>query len=279
MRKLGVFGLVLSLCVMLAFAVLRWLDVPAGSLVDWIVGIASFWWLLAIVTIPWDLYFQARELLYQAGESRRRAIELPADRVSWATKVARRSLALALALHGGSALGFVAAAAYELTPVGYVCGALAALLTLLRPGWRAFEYVQRRLGQITKEIHVPREDAVTLRDDIDAVWRRVSTLERALDESDPSSFAALCERRLDRIEQDHEALDEATQAMALRNEQEHQQLAHQAEHAVRKLSEDAQFWSTCANSSGSCAKPSRERMMARIGTARAPPSIATTPKA
>lgn len=46
----------LTVVVLLVFGLLQWLEVPTGQMIDWVVGIASFWWLLVIVTLPWDIY-------------------------------------------------------------------------------------------------------------------------------------------------------------------------------------------------------------------------------
>jgi hypothetical protein len=49
--------------VLTAFGLLQWLHIPAGNFLDWVIGGASFWWLLVIVTVPWNVHFQAKEVL------------------------------------------------------------------------------------------------------------------------------------------------------------------------------------------------------------------------
>jgi hypothetical protein len=56
--------------------VVQWLNISAGSLIDWLIGIAAFWWLLAIVTIPWNIYFDARETLTEAKISQEKSLEV-----------------------------------------------------------------------------------------------------------------------------------------------------------------------------------------------------------
>ena len=232
MRAFGTFGVVSSLLTLVVFVVLHVLGVPAGQFLDWVVGLASFWWLLAIVTIPWTLYFHAREVLFQAAESRRAGIPVARDRVKWASRVAWRMLGVALVLHLGSAMVFGALAYAEVTPVGYVCGALALLLTLLRPSWRVLEYVQQRLRQLNAEFHVPREDAVALRRGVEQVAERLRGFERTLDQA---------QRQLAMVGQAHEGLAEAFEGQVIQNVREHERLAARTDEAVRKLSEDAQF--------------------------------------
>jgi hypothetical protein len=42
----------LAVLLLLVFGVLQLLHIPSGSFLDWMIGIASFWWLLVIVTVP-----------------------------------------------------------------------------------------------------------------------------------------------------------------------------------------------------------------------------------
>ena len=232
MRDFGVFGVISSLLILVVFVVLHVLDVPAGQFLDWVVGLASFWWLLAIVTIPWTLYFQAREVVFQAKESRQAGIPVDRERVRWVSRVAWRMLWLAMVLHGGSALVFGALAYTGVTPVGYVCGGLALLLTVLRPGWRVLEYVQQRLKQLNAEFHVPREDALALRRGLEQVAQKLREVEREVAQSG---------RQLAMVERVHEGLVEAFEVLGNQNAQEHERLAARTDEAVRKLSEDAQF--------------------------------------
>ena len=54
---------------LLAFSVLQWFHIPAGNFLDWVIGGASFWWLLVIVTVPWNVHFKAKETLFDAEQS------------------------------------------------------------------------------------------------------------------------------------------------------------------------------------------------------------------
>ncbi len=72
-------GLVLLL--LLVFSVLQWLQFPVGSFLDWVIGGATFWWLLAIVTVPWNIHFQAKEVLAEAEQSKE--IDIVIDTGHW----------------------------------------------------------------------------------------------------------------------------------------------------------------------------------------------------
>ena len=55
------FSISLSILGLFVGGIVQWLDISVGSLIDWLIGIASFWWLL--ITIPWNIYFDARETI------------------------------------------------------------------------------------------------------------------------------------------------------------------------------------------------------------------------
>jgi hypothetical protein len=81
---LGALGL--SLGVVLMFGLLRWLGMPAGHLLDWVIGVASFWWLLVVVTIPWNIHFEARHVLAEAAGSRERGIAVNEAHLAYAQR-------------------------------------------------------------------------------------------------------------------------------------------------------------------------------------------------
>src|SRR5258708_32061725 len=71
-------SLIISFAVLiLAFAVLSWLKVPVGSFGDWLAGLLVFFWLMAVVTVPWNIHFKAKALLVDAEATRERG--LPVD--------------------------------------------------------------------------------------------------------------------------------------------------------------------------------------------------------
>ncbi len=49
----------LGVLLLIAGVFVQWFDISAGSLIDWSIGIASFWWLLILVTIPLNIYYDA----------------------------------------------------------------------------------------------------------------------------------------------------------------------------------------------------------------------------
>jgi hypothetical protein len=230
----------LSALCLVGFAALRWLGVPAGRLLDWVIGIATAWWLLVIVTIPWNIHFAAREVVAEVAESRRRGLLTPDDQARYAAAWVGRSLLLALGLHLASAGALYGLAVTGVSAIGYPGSVAALLLTGLRPAVRGYEYVAARLAAIGSQARYPREDAAALAVDLRELVGRVEALERAADPELHGSPAAT--QRAERADQARR-LDELRlrlDELRAANAAEHARLAREAEQGVARISADGQ---------------------------------------
>jgi hypothetical protein len=243
-KNFGVFiiyNFALAILALLVFGMLRWMQIPAGHLIDWVIGAASFWWLFVIVTIPWNIYFQARETLAEAMLSVERGITVSARQIDYVRNVARRSLAVAITLHVVSAAALYTLAKTGVSPVGYVASIATLLLTALRPAVRAYEYLRVRLTSIQRQITYPREDIMELRARFDEIERRVEHLEEQADPSRPHSWAAEQRHAWETARQNLAALTTAHENLRAANSAEHDRLSRETEHAVAQLTADGQF--------------------------------------
>ncbi|HEY9300295.1 MAG TPA: hypothetical protein VIQ31_28830, partial [Phormidium sp.] len=73
-------GIVFS--VLLVFGILKWLQIPTGSFLDWVIAVAIFEWLLAVVTIPWNIHFEAKEVIAEATKSAEKEIKIEQKQVN-----------------------------------------------------------------------------------------------------------------------------------------------------------------------------------------------------
>jgi len=185
MKTVIQFFISASIFALLIFGVLHLLDREAGQLIDWIIGLAIFLWLMVIVTVPWNAHFRAKEVLDDAEISKRKDILVVDDALAFTKRVAKRSLLVAISLHIVSALGlFFIAPHMNVSEMGYL-GALAALLlTVLRPSVRFYEYLNQKLSTIKQEFRYPREDMYELLNKVDDMTFRLETVEQDLS-SDP----------------------------------------------------------------------------------------------
>lgn len=150
-----------------------WLQIPFSPGLDTLIGLVTLLWLFFIVTVPWNMYFQAHQLLFEAKVSAHRGITIDPEARAYAQRWSRIALGIAIGLHVLTALAFCAVALSGIGFIGWFGAAAATVLMLLRPGVRAYVHVRDRLGRLSREIEVPREDAVELR-------RRLSALEQQL---------------------------------------------------------------------------------------------------
>ncbi|MBD2355153.1 hypothetical protein H6G41_11065 [Tolypothrix sp. FACHB-123] len=227
--------------VLVSFGLLQWLHIPAGSFLDWIIGGASFWWLLVIVTVPWNVHFQAKEVLAEAAQSREKGIPVEEKQIDYVKLLAKRSLWMALALHLFSAIGLYILAATGISAVGYISSGAALLLTILRPAIRAYEYLYARLAMIRQEWQYPREDIMELRDRFSVLEQKVQHLEEQLDPEQSYSIPATQQRFSEETRRDLARIIANLEELRATNQTEHERLSREARNAIAQLSTDGQF--------------------------------------
>ncbi len=234
---------------LLAFFILQWLNIPVGNLVDWLIGIASFWWLLAVVTIPWNVYFEAEEVKSEAAISRTKKIPVDEQQLRYVMKVSRWSLLLAIALHLVSAIGLYTLAAWGISAVGYVSSFATLLLTALRPAVRAYQYLVFRLTSIRKQITYPREDVLALKSQVNTIEATLKEVQKKFNSAHEQNQQEWTTAR-----QNFARLQASLEQFHATNEAEHHHLRREAEGAIAQLTEDSQainhlrelirFWKT-----------------------------------
>lgn len=181
MKTVVQFFVSVTIFALVIFGILNLVGWEAGELMDWIIGLAIFLWLMVIVTVPWNAHFKAKEVLDDAEISKRKEILVVEDALAFTKRVARRSLIIAISLHIASAIGLsILAPHLHISEMGYL-GALAALLlTFLRPSVRFYEYLNKKLSTIKQEFRYPREDMYELINKVDNIHYRVESLEAQL---------------------------------------------------------------------------------------------------
>jgi hypothetical protein len=227
--------------VLLAFGLLQWVHIPAGSLLDWVIGGASFWWLLVIVTVPWNVHFQAKEVLAEAAQSKEKGITVDEKQVKYVEVLAKRSLWVALALHLFSAVGLYTLAATGISTVGYISSGAALLLTILRPAIRAYEYWYARLTMISQEWKYPREDIFELRNRFYELEQKVQSLENQLNPEESYSLPATQQRFAEETRKELARILANLEELRATNQTEHERLGREARNAIAQLSTDGQF--------------------------------------
>lgn len=133
-------------------------------LLDWGMGAVCLLWLMLILKVPWDLYFQALDVHFELERARERKIATPEGRDSYIQGLRTRLLWLALGAHLGSAALVAAIAYFTHGQVGYWFAGFYLLSTLFRPALAGYRYMAGKLLAIREEAHYPREDVLELRE-------------------------------------------------------------------------------------------------------------------
>ncbi len=236
-------GLVLFLLGGGIYGVLQVLQVSVGDFTDWIIALASLWWLYVLVSLPWDLYFYARQLREDTRISGGKGIPIDPESRQYVDKLHRWSLRIALGLHGVTTLVFYGLAAFNLTPLGYLSAAAALLLTGVRPGICAYQYFISRLMAIQEEVFVPRADAIDLRQQLTSLTTQVEACLRQLDPHKQGSWAAKNQADQTYLRQELATQRALLEQLQAQNELEHQRILRENQQAISQLSVDSQFLS------------------------------------
>ncbi|MEQ9624056.1 hypothetical protein [Coleofasciculus chthonoplastes] len=231
----------LGIITLLIFGILQWLHISAGHFLDWVIGVASFWWLLVVVTVPWNVHFEAKSVLVDAAQSAEKGMQIDTKQVNYAQVVATRSLWVAIALHILSTIGLYTLAVTGISAVGYVSSGAALLLTALRPAIRLYEYLAARLAMIRREFKYPREDVYQLRDRVSNLEQDIRQIQPQLDPENKQSWVAIQNRNWEETRKDVARLRACFDQLEAQNEAEHRRLAREAQQAIAQLTTDSQF--------------------------------------
>src|SRR5262249_1580668 len=133
-------------------------SVAAGHLLDWIMGGFCLLWLLILLKVPWDLYFQAQQVAFELKRAQERDVIVPADRETYIRALRRRLGWLAVGGHLFSAALVALVAYFSHGQVGYYFAAFYLVSTIFRPAVAGYVYLREKLLAITEEARYPRED-------------------------------------------------------------------------------------------------------------------------
>lgn len=231
----------ITFLVLIVFGVLKWLQIPTGDFMDWGIGVGIFWWLLLITTVPWNMHFKAKEILSDVKESQKTGINVENIDISYAQKISKTYLFVAIFLHILSAIGLYVLAKTGISVVGYIGAAFALALTALRPSVRMYEYISYRLSNMSQRIKYPREDINKVTSDLEQLKYEVAALTEKLDAENSNSWATRKENEMQELRESMRQIRQNFENLNVQTQSNHQALVKQTETKIASLSEDAQF--------------------------------------
>jgi hypothetical protein len=231
----------LVLITILAFGLLKWFQIPTGSILDWAIGMGIFEWAILIVTVPWNIYFSARSVVQTGRESQARGIDVDDLQIRYANSIATRSLVVAIGLHLVTAIGLYWLAISGVTALGYLSSVGVLFLTLLRPAISSYEYLATRLAELRGQFTHPRTDILELRDRFQLLEDRFNQLMHQLDSEDDTSWLSNQNHRWETNRTEISMITATISQLKASNELEHQRLAQEAKQAISQITVDGKF--------------------------------------
>jgi hypothetical protein len=159
----------------------RLAGVPASVPLTIGVVLAALIWLVVLVTVPWNLYFEARQVLVEMATSHARGIVVGPDRVAEATRIARRLIWLAIGAHLLTTAATGVAAYLSGLRAGYYAAGFYLLSIAVRPAVAYLGHLRRRINALGRDSTYPREDVVTLRQAVTDLTEDVKGLRTELE--------------------------------------------------------------------------------------------------
>ncbi|MBI2943993.1 MAG: hypothetical protein HYY25_07320 [Candidatus Wallbacteria bacterium] len=159
-----------------------YLKVSLDVLATIAMGALCLGWLFILVTLPWNLHFEAKRLLFEMQRSRERGIAVNADREAYAIWVRNRMFWVSIGAHVVSAAIMAVVTWLRGGEVGYYFAGFYLLSSLFRPGFELYGFLRQRLGELMQEVKYPREDVLKLRGDVHELKSRTERHEDQLEE-------------------------------------------------------------------------------------------------
>ncbi|MHA6760682.1 hypothetical protein [Streptacidiphilus sp. PAMC 29251] len=120
-------------------------------------------WQVLLLTVPWSLYFQARQVVKETVASQERGIEVPQDRAAEAARIARRLRLLAIGAHLVTAAVVAVISYFSGRTVGYYFSGFYLLSTVFRPAQAYLTHIRGQLRTMLTETRFPRDDIQQLK--------------------------------------------------------------------------------------------------------------------
>ncbi|MFD6161015.1 hypothetical protein ACFWF7_03285 [Nocardia sp. NPDC060256] len=198
----GLFWAATVLVIVVA-ALAMWADLTASTVIGAGLGFVAFFWFVAVLTVPWNLYFGARQVAHGLETARAREIAVPAQREQEVGTLAKRLLLVAIGSHVVSAVIAAIVALCTGYQIGYYVAGFFLVTVLIRPAAAYFAYLRARIAAISHETAYPPDDVRTLREAVRFLTERLQATE-----SNASARADSDARHIDELRDEVRRLDQ-----------------------------------------------------------------------
>lgn len=130
-------------------------DVPLSTFLSLGLGAISLIWLIVLLTLPWNLYFGARQVVHEIHVSRERGIEVPEGHEAEALEIAGRMRRFAIGGHLVSAVLLAVITYLSGAFVGYYFAGFYLLSTCFRPAGAYLSHMRERVTTLMRRPTTP----------------------------------------------------------------------------------------------------------------------------
>ncbi len=188
-RFLGALSIAatIGIALLMVFALIAWLtgwQIPAltpSLALDIGMGAVCFIWLLLILTVPWDIHFQAKSVQFELERSLEAGIAINPNRLDYVRRTQRTTLWVALGLHIVSAVAISGLTYFARGSLGYWFAGFYLATMAFRPVGAAYNYLHQKLMYIGEEARFPRDDTQKLKGDLEKAKAQLEEINRQLE--------------------------------------------------------------------------------------------------
>ncbi|MCP4697226.1 MAG: hypothetical protein GY862_10295 [Gammaproteobacteria bacterium] len=181
MRLNGGFMFFVAFLILVLMAVLYFGWAGGADLLTFGMGFIGLAGLILILKLPWDLYFEARNLLSEQRESIRKNISFPKEDHQYTQKTAKKLLVICLGLHVLATIVISLATYFSDGYLGYYFAGFFLLSTGFRPLSAYYSHQKARFAALRARCKVPREDAINFAVRIKALEKSHKELEKTIE--------------------------------------------------------------------------------------------------
>jgi len=206
------------------------------QVLNFVIGFCGLSGLIMILSRPWDLYFEARNLRLKQEEKTASGQGVTDSDRKYIERLVPRLLALCLVLHLLAALAASAVSLYTGGNLGYWFAAFFLLSTLFRPVGAFYQHQKKKLTELSDRCEVPEFRRQEVLQRLDSLESRLTDLQHGMEEKFLEQ-----KRQTERLQQDLEGIRSQFVSESRRYFDSVDRVCNEFEKAVSKVSEDQEL--------------------------------------
>lgn len=192
--------------------------------------------LFLVLKLPWDLYFQAKDLIINQQESLKNEIDVSQEDLQYALKAKTRLLILCLVIHAFCA-GLAALISYQSqSQLGYYFSFTFLISTLFRPLLSYFQKEKERLFTLKNRSLIPREDSLNIKIRLDQLEHNLKNVTDNFE----NDFIQTKQTQVE-YQKALETLNKEFKSLQVTNNEQYEKVLNEFTKAIEKLTEDQEL--------------------------------------